>query len=276
MKQLLIVISVYLLLALTLEASNPVAVNSDNPPPPSSSTSSSIERQVVLPHENTTRDTSVNLASNDNDPLHTMTCTHDTATFGLIHCLNGNTYYQSGGSTSPSNIENEDPGQVLRRRSAPTSVPKLTSKAPDTMAPQTCSFDFRNPSMLGGVHENYGSGGGDVYHRYPNPDLEAGWSKYSGGHCYDTGILDDEYYSHDANYGSQGYRGPDIGRSIYSKRFIVPERPGGDLRNPESDPTVVHVPININTLVYPDGRMVLMPSSETLDTPRGVVGSGIF
>ncbi|KAF9114326.1 hypothetical protein BGX27_011146 [Mortierella sp. AM989] len=97
---------------------------------------------------------------------------------------------------------------------------------------------------------------------FGQPDLGGDWSKYNGGFGYDSGYGTDDY-SHVSSCGGSNYDGSgcDSNKRFRNKRSVVvsPSRESHP-ENLASRPNVVPVPIDIDALVHPDGRMTLMPA----------------
>ncbi|KAF9360037.1 hypothetical protein BGX26_010687 [Mortierella sp. AD094] len=95
-------------------------------------------------------------------------------------------------------------------------------------------------------------GGGDWNMYNGESDLRGDWSKYSGGSGYGSSYNPNYGSGYGGSYSGYGGSGYYSGKPSKGKRSVT--------AGPSSAPNVVPVPIDIDTLVYPDGQMTLMPS----------------
>ncbi|KAF9175675.1 hypothetical protein BGX21_010580 [Mortierella sp. AD011] len=121
----------------------------------------------------------------------------------------------------------------------------------------------------GGDGGNYEAnlGGGDLNMFNGEPDLGSDWNKYSGGSGYGSSYNPSYGSSYGGSHSSSGYGS---GYSGYGGSGHHSDKSKRSTTTASSTPNVIPVPIDIDTLVYPDGQMTLMPSGGISD----VVGSG--
>ncbi|KAG0005483.1 hypothetical protein BGZ80_006483 [Entomortierella chlamydospora] len=143
------------------------------------------------------------------------------------------------------------------------------------------------PSLYGSGGQGGGSDwvnyeanlGGDLNMFNGEPDLGSGWNKYSGGSGYGSSYSPSYGSSYGGSYSGSGYgsghsdSGYGSGYSGYGESGHYSGKSPKSKRSTttaSSAPNVIPVPIDIDTLVYPDGQMTLMPSGGI----SGVIGSG--
>ncbi|KAF9202967.1 hypothetical protein BGZ49_006914 [Haplosporangium sp. Z 27] len=204
-----------------------------------------------------------------------LVCYYDPVTTGVIHCSNGLSYQTSFGSTLQVSSQTPNFNNGLANSQGYPSVSSSSS-----------IYSNGNPSYSTSL-----SGNGEVKKRsnsqssgYPTTTSSSAPSSYSEPYLGASSGYSSSYtpnYNPGYDYGKKGYTssrgynapGNSLGGPSTTKRSVHLGPVGGGGES-SSTPNVVPVPININTLVYPDGEMTLMPPEDTsaIDGPGALGG----